>query len=73
MRVMHSYDNANEVVNELFKSLLSRHQIRLEKSMKGSDSIFDSAQLLYYKFQKINVKHGGSYIDSPGWIKKQQR
>ena len=33
------YDNANEVVNELFESLLSRYQIGLETSMRGSNSI----------------------------------
>ena len=37
------YDNnANEVVNELFESLLSRCQIDLETSMRGSTFIFDS-------------------------------
>ena len=45
-------------------------QIGLETSMRGSDFIFDSTQLLYYKFRKINFKHGGSYIDSSDWIKK---
>ena len=77
-RAMHSkrdniefmtYDNANEIVNELFESLLSRYQIGLETSMTGSDFIFDSAQLLYYQCHKINFKRGGSYIDSPDWIK----
>ena len=77
-RVMHSesdnvefmsYDNANEVVNELFQSLLSRYQIGLETSMRGSDFIFDLVQLLYYKCHKINFKDSGSYIDSPDWIK----
>ena len=38
--------------------------------MKGSDSIFDGVNLLYNKFHKINSKRGGSYIDSPDWIKK---
>ena len=35
-------DNANEVVNKLFESLLSRYQIGLETSIWGSDFIFDS-------------------------------
>ena len=42
-------DNVNEVVNELFESLLSRYQIGLKTSMKESDFIFDSFQLLYFK------------------------
>ena len=80
-RVMHSksnnvefmsYDNVNEVVNELFQSLLSRYQIDLETSMRGNDFIFDLIQLLYYKCHKINFKRGGSYIDSPDWIKKEK-
>ena len=29
-------DNANNIVNELFESLISRHQIVLETSMRGS-------------------------------------
>ena len=67
-----SYDNANEVVNELFESLLLRYQIGLETSMRGSNFIFDSVQLLYCKCLKINFKSGGSYINSPDWIKKKK-
>ena len=37
--------------------------------MRGSDFIFDLVQLLYYKCNKIVFKRGGSYIDSPDWIK----
>ena len=53
------YDNTNGIVDELFKSLLSRYQICLETSMGGSDFIFDSI----YKCHKINFKPGGSNID----------
>ena len=66
------YENANEIVDELFKSLLSRYQVGLEASMRGSDFIFDSVQLLYYKRHQINVKRGRSYIDSQDWIKKKK-
>ena len=41
------------------------NQIGLETSMRASDFIFDSVQLLHYKCHKINFKRGGSYIDSP--------
>ena len=56
-----TYYNANEVIEEIFKSLLSRYQIGLETSLKGSHFVFDSVQLLYYKCHKINFKCGGSY------------
>ena len=35
-----SYNDANEVVNEFFKSLPSKYQKNLEAWMKGSDFIF---------------------------------
>ena len=56
-RVMHSKSDkieimincrAEEVIEELSQSLLSRYQIRLETAMRGSDSIFDCVHLLYY-------------------------
>ena len=38
--------------------------------MRGSEFVFDYVKLLYYKCHKINLNRGGSYIDSPDWIKK---
>ena len=55
-----SHYNANEVVTELFESLLARYQIGLEISMRGSDFI---------------LKSGGrevSKIVSPDWIKNKR-
>ena len=40
--------------------------------MTGSDFIFDSVKVLYYKCHKIDCKRGGSHIDSPDWIKKKK-
>ena len=66
-----TYNNANEVIKGIFESHLSRYQIGLETSMKSSDFIFDGVRLLYFKCYKIKFKRGGSYIDSPDWIKKK--
>ena len=60
-----TYDSANEVIEELFESLLSRYQIGLEKQMRGSDFIFDCVNLMYCVCHKINFKRDSSYIDSP--------
>ena len=55
-RVMHAksvnkefmtYDNANDIVDEHFDTLLSRYQDNLNTPMKGSDFVFNSVQLLY--------------------------
>ena len=67
-----SYNVANEVVDELFESLRSRYQGNLGTSMRGSNFIFDSVQLMYYKCHKVNFKRGGSYIGSSDWIKKKK-
>ena len=40
--------------------------------IKGSEFVFDCASLLYYKCRKINANRGGSYIDSPDWIKNKK-
>ena len=62
------YNDANEVVTELFESLRSKYQDNLETLIRGSDFIFDSAQLMYQKCHKMSFKRGGSYIDPPDWI-----
>lgn len=33
--------------------------------------MFDGVDGLNYKCNKINLDHGGSYIDSPKWLKKK--
>ena len=62
-------DEADEVIQELFASLPCRYQTGLEESMKSRYIIFDCVNLLHYKCHKINLKWGGSSIDSPDWIK----
>ena len=44
----------------------------LEESMKGSGFVFNWDHLLYYKYQKINFKRGGWYIDSPDGIENKK-
>ena len=41
-------------------------------SIKGSEFLFNYVHLLYYKCHKINQNRGGSYIDSPDWIKNKK-
>ena len=68
------YNDTNAVVDELFEPLRSRYQGNIETSMhlRGSDFIFDSVQLMYDKCHKVNFRRGGSYFDSPDWIKKKK-
>ena len=62
----------NEVIKELFKSLLQRYQKGSQEKMRGSESKFDGVHLLYYDFNKISLNRGGSYIESTKWIKDKK-
>ena len=66
-----NHDKANQVIENLFQSLLSRYQIPLEISTKDCEFVFDCAHLLYYKYHRINPNRGGFYIHTPTWIKKE--
>ena len=64
-----SYSDASKVVDGIFDLLRSRYQENWEKSMRVSDFIFDSVQLIYYKCHKVNFRRYCSYIDSLDLIK----
>ena len=77
-RAMHSssdnikctaYKDPNEVVDERVGSLWSRYQRNLGTPMRGSDFVFDSIQLMPCKCHKVDFGGGGSYVDSPDWMK----
>ena len=57
--------DTDEVIEELFESLLQRYEQNLEEKIKGSEFEFDGVNFLCYDFNKISLNRGGSYIDSP--------
>ena len=57
--------DTNEVIEDLFKSLLQGYQENLEEKMRGSEFNFDAVNVLYYDLNKISLNRGGSYIKSP--------
>ena len=62
-------NNTKDVINKLFNTLLQRFQKAQETSNeRGSEFIPDSVELLYYNFQRIDIKRAESYIMSPDWI-----
>ena len=64
--------DTNEIIKNLFNSLLQRYQKGLEESMKGSDFVFDYVESLNYIFHKIDLKRSGSYIETLDWIKNKK-
>ena len=39
--------------------------------MRGSEFVFDGIDLLHYNLHKTSLNRGGSYIDSPKWLKNE--
>ena len=52
-------NETDETIEKLFESLLQRSQEGLEESLKGSEFIFNSVNLLHF-------------IDSPEWLKNKK-
>ena len=63
-------DKADGFTEKIFNSFLNRYQNNLKNLMKANDFVFDYVYLICYKCHKING--GGSYIDSPDWIKNKK-
>ena len=62
-RIMHTKSNnieimigsdTDEVIEDLFKSLLQRYQENLEEKMRGSEFVFDGVDVLHYGLKKIS-------------------
>ena len=62
----------DEVIKLLFESFLQKYQENLQEKMRGSDFEFDGVNFLYYDFNKTNINRGGSYINSPKWLKDKK-
>ena len=60
-------NETDEIIVVLFDSLLQRYQEKLEQSMRGSEFVFDSVDLLYYNLNKTSLVRDGSYTDPPKW------
>ena len=56
-------NETDEIIRELFKSLLQRYQEGLKESMRESEFI---------KLPKISLNRGGSNIDSLKWLKNNK-
>ena len=65
-------DDNDDIIEELFKSFIQKYEENLQNKMRGSDFEFDGVNFLCYDFNEINLNRGGSYIDSPKWLKDKK-
>ena len=61
-----------EVAENLIMTLLQKYQDNLQNKMKGSDFMFDGVNHLFYDLNRITISKGGSYIESPKWLKDKK-
>ena len=59
----------NDIIKELFESILQKYQEGLIEKMRESEIVFDSVDLLYYQLHKISLKrpremYNGGFWDS---------
>ena len=58
-------DDNDDIIEQLFESLLKKYEENLQNKMRGFN-------FLYYDFNKTSINRGGSYIDSPKWLKDKK-
>ena len=65
-------DNNDDIIEQLFESLLQKYEENLQNKMRGSEFEFDGVNFLYYHFNKTSINRDGSYTDSPKWLKNKK-
>ena len=61
-----------EITEKLIMLLLRKYQDNLQNKMRGSDFIFNGVNYLFYDFNRITISKGGSYVESPKWLKDEK-
>ena len=67
-----SRSETEEVAENLIMQLLQKYQDNLQNKMKSSDFIVNGVNYLYYDLNRITISKGGSYIESPKWLKDKK-
>ena len=67
-----SGSETEEVTEKIIMSLLQKYQDNLQNKMEGSDFIFNGVNYIFYDLNRITISKGGSYIESPKWLKDKK-
>ena len=65
-------DDNDDIIEQLFESLLKKYEENLQNKMRGSEFEFGGVNFLYYDFNKTIINRGGSDIDSPKQLKNKK-
>ena len=58
-------DDNDDIIEQIFESLLQKYEENLQNKVKGSEFEFDGVNFLYYAFNKTSINRGGSSIINP--------
>ena len=61
-------NDTDDIAQRLINSFLNNYQKEQEVLREKSNLVFESVDLMSYKFHKTSLKRGSSYIKSPKWI-----
>ena len=67
-----SGSETEEIMEKRIMGLLQKYQDNLQNKMKGSDFIFNGVNYFLYDLNRITISKGGSYIESPKWLKDKK-
>ena len=59
--------HTDNIIREIFRSFLRNCQEELE-TIKGSDFVFESVELMHYKLHRVRLRRGASYLKSTEWL-----
>ena len=64
--------NTKEILNELLTSLNEKYQEDLQLSRTSSSFSYESVEECNIHFNKIDLRRGASYIETPKWLKSKK-
>ena len=62
----------DEIARELFEEIIYKYQILMKYSTKNSGFVLEGVKLMNYDINKVTINRGGSYIESPTWLKSEK-
>ena len=64
--------NSNEILGQLLTSLYEKYQDDLKLSQESSSFVYESVEECNIHFNKIDLRRGASFIDTPDWLKPKK-
>ena len=64
--------NTNEILEQLLTSLHNKFQDDLVLSQENSSFVYESVEECNIHFDKIDLRRGASFIESPQWLRHKK-